>query len=245
MLSSGCCSGEDVRGGDLVNLQTCAANYKTQSFGWPSPSFLAAPNAIPALAMGEPDVSPSPAQLVLDDGGLAFPGIAAQLHSYSSAANSAFAPNGSASSGYRLVHIASGLCLDASGEAAQRSPPLTLAKCDIAKQVKGDFFGSQLFEAPPIAPAAGALINSRGLCVSAERVLGASNTIAGEARLAGATCGAVLPPSQTFLSCRHCASLWWRPCRRRRRRHVVGRAHCPHVARRRRIVRLCLQTLGG
>jgi hypothetical protein len=199
-VSSGCCFGEDVRGGDLVGLGGCGG--AAAAFAWPSADFAAAPNAIVANSTaGAGTVSPSinGAPLVLSAGGRAFPGAVAQLHAYLGAADAAFIANGSSSgAGARLVHAASGLCLSSAGGRSTEDPTLSLAPCDAARQVAGGWFSSQLFTVPPQGGAPGELKNSRGNCAAAYHVFGAANSIVGEVRvISGAQCGAA-NGAQTF-----------------------------------------------
>ena len=200
-LSSGCCFGEDVRGGDLVGMDGCNAGDVRQMFAWPSPDFAPAPNTIYSTASAGADVSPSVngAPLVIDGRGSAVPGEAAQLRAYRDQITSAMLVNGTSTAGARLVHAATGLCLDSGGARAQLGPRLSLAACDAKKQVQGSWlFGSQLFDVPSQGGAAGALRDQRGQCVSAAHALGAFNSVAGEVRLVGASCGPAATPSQTF-----------------------------------------------
>ena len=200
-LSSGCCFGEDVRGGDLVGLGGCGG--ATAAFAWPSAAFAAAPNAIVAdSTAGAGTVSPSVngAPLVVSAGGRAFPGAAAQLHAYLGAADAAFVANGSSSgAGAHLVHAASGLCLSSAGARSTEDPTLSLAPCDAKRQAPGDWFASQLFTVPAQGGAPGALRNSRGNCASAYHVWGAADAVAGEVRaISGAQCGPAGTGAQTF-----------------------------------------------
>ena len=192
-VSSGCCFGEDVRGGDLVDLGGCGD--PTSAFAWPSPGFAPAPNAIVASSTaGAGTVSPSinGAPLVVSGGGRAFPGAVAQLHAFLGAPDAAFTVNGSSSgAGAYLVHTASGLCLSSSGGRSTEDPTLSLAPCDAAKQAVGGWFSSQVFTVPAQGGAPGMLRNSRGNCAAAAHVYGAANSVAGEVRvISGANCGA-------------------------------------------------------
>jgi hypothetical protein len=130
-MSSGCCFGEAVRGGDLVGLGDCGS--PGSMLAWPDASFAAAPNAIVATATR--DVSPSinGAPLVVDGRGSAIPQTVAQLRAYRDQASSAFSVNGSSATGARLVHTASGMCLSSGGSRAQVGPTLALAPCDAKK----------------------------------------------------------------------------------------------------------------
>ena len=189
-LSSGCCFGEDVRGGDLVGLDSCNAGDSRKQFAWPSAAFAAAPNAIVSTASGG-DVSPSVngQPLVISGGGSAVPNTAAQLFAYRGQADAAFAVNGSSTAGARLVHAASGLCLSSGGSRSQVGPTVSLAPCDAAKQVAGSWLrGSQLFDVPTQGGAAGVLRDQRGQCVTAAHVMGAHDSVPGEVRLVGASC---------------------------------------------------------
>jgi beta-glucosidase-like glycosyl hydrolase len=199
-LNSGCCFGEDVRGGDLVVLSSCNSNDIKQRFAWPSLSFNAAPNTIVSTATGN-NVSPSVNGnvFVIDGAGSSIPGTAAQLRAYRNQATSAFIINGSSTLGARLVHAGSGLCLKKGGTRAQVGPTISLSTCNDKKQIAGStYFGSQLFSVPKQGDA-GAIIDQRGYCVTAAHSLNADNTIPGEVKLVGATCSSPLATSQIFL----------------------------------------------
>lgn len=198
-LQNGCCSGEPVRGGAVAFLNGCSGS-PTQAYLWPSPDYAPAPNAIATAAntTAHELVSPSAFPLVLDGAGLAYPGIPLAMHTFAGNITSAFLVNGSATPGglgARLVHASTGLCITA-GVSARDTPrrPLNLQRCDSARAAPG-FFGSQLFSLSQ-----GRIITSRGECVSAERPLGAANTIPGESRLVGAPCAPLLNGNRTSAS---------------------------------------------
>jgi xylan 1,4-beta-xylosidase len=201
-VTSGCCFGESVRVGDAAATAACS-NDATQTFGWPSAAYGPAPSSIPSLATGS-DVSPAPGALVLDAAGAAYPGALVGLRAYAGPVDAAFVVSGDPTTGARLIHNASGLCLAAGPSPAALSPQLSLQPCKpAASQTPGAFFSSQLFRVPQTSSGggggSGAVVTSRGLCVTAEKPLGASGTWPGTAALIGATCaGGAGTPSQIF-----------------------------------------------
>jgi len=199
-LNSGCCFGEDIRGGDLVVLANCNANDQKQQFAWPSSSFSDAPNSIVSLATGS-GVSPSVNGnvLVVDAAGSSIPGTAAQLRAYRNQATSSFFVNGSSTTGARLINAGSGLCLKKEGNRAQVGATLSLATCSDSKQISGSpYSGSQLFTVPTQSGIPGSISDQRGYCITASHSWGADNTINGEIRLVGATCSGNNASSQLF-----------------------------------------------
>ena len=199
-LNSGCCFGEDVRGGDLVVLDSCNANDVKQRFSWPSASFQSAPNALVSIASGG-GVSPSVNGnvFVVDAAGSSIPGTAAQLRAFRNVITSGFTVNGSSTGGARLIHTGSGLCLKKGGNRAQVGPTLSLATCSDNKQIAGSTYqGSQLFTVPAQSGNPGIISDQRGYCLTASHAYGADNTVSGEVRLVGATCNSNNAPSQLF-----------------------------------------------
>ena len=183
-MESGCCSGEEVRAGDVLQLQTCGKYFQSQMFGLPNASFSAAPNALAVLSSeGEPNVETVSGQLVVDAGGALYPGARVQVHTYDAVA-SPFLLNGTAASAQLRSAAAPSLCLSVTGPIAAKDPPAALAPCRSA-QVPGDFFSSQLF-----LPSGGALRTSRGQCLTADRAWGTATGLPGQIRLVGASCAA-------------------------------------------------------
>lgn len=183
-MESGCCSGEEVRAGDVLQLQTCGKYFQSQMFGLPNASFSAAPNALAVLSSeGEPNVETVSGQLVIDAGGALYPGALVQVHTYDAVA-SPFLLNGTAASAQLRSAAAPSLCLSVTGPIAAKDPPAALAPCRSA-QVPGDYFSSQLF-----FPSRGALRTSRGQCLTADRAWGTATGLPGQIRLVGASCAA-------------------------------------------------------
>lgn len=186
MVATGCCDGELIRAGSVLNVDACEADYESQKLSWPSASteWLLRPTS----TQGEPSVSvlPNNATLVFDARGFFFEGALLLGGARSLYSSFYTTPDG------HIVNNATGLCVSTTAAPASIAQPLNLQPCASRKQVPlGSAASTQLFALDATNTR---VLTSEGLCVTAERALDAF----GAARVITASCATAAIPSQVF-----------------------------------------------